>query len=503
MPDGATSLPLIPFPATAAAGVPVVLRGAVRIAAPAAFRVEAGLLAEAIAARTGLPTAVTADADADVVFVHDASMPAEAYTLATGAPVVITAATGAGAMWGAQTLRQLLTADGEGWAVRGATVVDAPRFAYRGAMLDVARHFFSVADVCAYIDRISAYKINVLHLHLTDDQGWRLEIDGFPALTDRAASSAANGDPGGFYTQDDYREIVAYAALRHITVVPEIDTPGHTHAVGVAYPELAEHPVIGDMVREQAAALGQALPAFGEAYTGWGVGFSSVKIGDAATNAFLDEVFRQVAALTPGPWVHLGGDECLGTAPADFSAFVDRTSAVITALGKTPVAWHEAGSSAGLAPGTVGQYWGFRTPHPDHADDTRTFVARGGSVIMSPADAAYLDMKYDSGTRLGLTWADGPTSLERANDWDPARVVDGITDAQLLGVEAPMWTETISTFADIDEMAFPRLPIIADIAWSPADAPTRAWDSVRVRLAAQTDAWKAEGITFHPSREIA
>ena len=147
-----------------------------------------------------------------------------------------------------RTLAQLATRDGEGWVVPAIEVEDAPRFRHRGFMLDVARHFFPVEVVTALIDRLSDLKLNVLHLHLSDDQGWRLAMATRPLLTERASATAALGDAGGFYTADDYRTIVAHATSRHMTVVPEIDMPGHTHAVGLAYPELVEHPVITDEV---------------------------------------------------------------------------------------------------------------------------------------------------------------------------------------------------------------------------------------------------------------
>ncbi len=506
MTPGDSVLPLIPYPASVAPAPDVRLSTSSRILTGAATEAEATLLADTIEARTGVRCEVVVGheaADGDVLLLLGPGDLDEGYGMRTDAGHVrITASTPTGAYWGTQTLRQLLEHDADGWFVRGATISDAPRFAYRGAMLDVARHFFSVDDVRRYIDLISAYKVNALHLHLTDDQGWRLEIPGYPALTERAAATGAGGDPGGFYTADDYAAIVAHAAARHMTIVPEIDTPGHTHAVSVAYPAFAEQPVISDIVREQARDLGQELPVFGEPYTGWGVGFSSVRIGDEATETFIADVFRHVASITPGPWVHLGGDECLGIDAADFAAFVRRAASTIQSLDKTPIAWHEAGKVSDLPRGTVGQYWGFRTPVGDHADEARTFVSGGGSLILSPSDAAYLDMKYDESTPIGLTWADGPTSVESSYAWDPAAVVEGVGDADILGVEAPLWTETVVTPADIETLAFPRLPGIAEIGWSPRESAERTWESLRARIAAQADAWNAASVRFHASGEI-
>ncbi|MET2011965.1 family 20 glycosylhydrolase [Microbacterium chocolatum] len=403
----------------------------------------------------------------------------------------------AGAFYAVRTLEQLLRADAAGWVLPAAEIDDAPRFAYRGMMLDVARHFFPVDTVVAVLDRAASLKLNHLHLHLSDDQGWRLALRERPALTARASASAVGGDAGGFYSREDYRTIIAAAADRHIVIVPEIDVPGHTHAVGVAYPELAADPVISDDVRETVTAFGGGLPRAGEPYTGLAVGFSSLRIDDRATDDFLADVFGELAGLTPGPYLHFGGDEALGTDPVEYAAFVARASTLIADLGKIPVAWHEAGAASDLHPDTVGQYWGFVRPR-DGADDlARAFAPRGG-VILSPADAVYLDMKPRDDAALGLTWADGATSLARAYAWEPADVVPGLNEADVLGVEAPLWTETVRTLADIDALAFPRLAAAAEAAWSPATGvhPDRTWDSFRARVRALRPLWDAAGIAY-------
>ncbi len=195
---------------------------------------------------------------------------------------------------------QLIRPAGDGWEIPAVVIDDAPRFAYHGVMLDVARHFHPVATVTAYIDRASSLKLNHLHLHLTDDQGWRLQLRSRPELTAHAAATSVGGDPGGFYTQDDFREIVTYAAAHHMTVVPEIDLPGHTHAVSLAYPELSEQPVISDHIRDTVRDFGGGMPENGTAYDGMAVGFSSLKIHDEATYAFLADVLGETRrALSP------------------------------------------------------------------------------------------------------------------------------------------------------------------------------------------------------------
>jgi len=375
----------------------------------------------------------------------------------------------AGLFAAVQTLRQL-AANGP---VPSVTIVDHPRFAYRGAMLDVARHFFAVADVKRYIDDVALLKINHLHLHLTDDQGWRLEILSRPELTARGATTQVGGGGGGFYTQQEYREIVAHAASRFVTVVPEIDMPGHTNAAIVAYPELGESPV--------------------EPYEGIEVGFSSLAIGRESTYEFVEDVLREVADLTPGPYLHIGGDESLSTTDEDFLAFVARVGAIAASFGRTVIGWHEMGRSRALPPGTVGQYWSFTTPQEGAAEHTLSFVEQGGRVIMSPADVAYLDMAYEPEAALGLVWANGPTSLEQAYAWDPADIVPGVGETQLLGVEAPLWTETVRSIADAEYLAFPRLAAVAEIAWSPRDARQPFAEFVR-RLGPLRTVWDATGI---------
>ena len=491
---------MTPYPARVepSGGALSLAGGLVILADPGASH-EARELARSITVRTGLTSTVqTIDASAPhpgairLRLDPNVGLTAEAYTLRTDASgAEIVAATTAGLFYGAQTLVQAIEAgtDGGTWHLPDLTIEDTPRFAYRGMMLDVARHFFSVEDVCAVIDRAASLKLNHLHLHLSDDQGWRLQINAWPRLTGPEASA-------NFYSKPDYRRIVEHAADRHMTVVPEIDMPGHTHAVGIAYPELVEAPVISDALRAQVAELGQQLPESGVPFTGWAVGFSSLRIGDETVDRFVHDVVRELAEVTPGRYLHIGGDEALGTAPADFAAFVSRAAHVVREVGKIPITWHEAGAVAELPAGTVGQYWGFVAPQDGHDDLARAFVRNGGRVILSPADAVYLDMKPDAESTLGLTWANGPTSLRRAYEWEPLAVVEGLTEHDILGVEAALWTETVETLADIDALVFPRIAAAAEIAWSnpPAMSAARTWESFRERVDALTPLWLAAGI---------
>jgi hexosaminidase len=379
----------------------------------------------------------------------------------------------AGRFYAEQTLRAL-SADG---TPPDVSIADRPRFAWRGVMLDVARHFFGVDDVRRLIDHLAAYKLNVLHLHLSDDQGWRLAIERWPRLAEVGARGAVDGDPGGFYTQDDYRAIVRYAAERHVCVVPEIDGPGHVQSALASYPELAG-----------------GAPA--EPYTGIEVGFSSFDVHADVTYRFLADVFAELAALTPGAFLHIGGDEAHSTSAEDYLAFMARVQPLVAAQGKRVVGWEEV-ATAPLQAGSVVQYW--NTMGARGHDLARGAVAQGAQLIMSPGDRVYLDMKYDASTPLGLDWA-GHVDVRDSYDWDPATLVEAVEEDAILGVEAPVWTETLRTIGDVETMLFPRLCAVAEVAWTPQRA--RGWEDFRVRVAAQGPRWDAAGIAYTRSPQI-
>jgi hexosaminidase len=408
------------------------------------------------------------------------SLGAEGYELTVSpSRVTLVARRPAGLFYATKTLQQLLpaaaaraTVQPGPWLVPVGTVRDAPRFRWRGAMLDVARHFFGADDVEHLIDAMAAYKLNRLHLHLSDDQGWRLQIRARPRLTAHGAKTAVGGGPGGFYTQREYRQLVAYAQRRFVTVVPEVDMPGHSTAALSSYPSLT--------------CSGQAPPV----YTGVGITASSLCVRKASTYSFVNAVLREIAALTPGPYVHIGGDEAAATAPSDYVRFVERVQAIAARYGKRVIGWEEIGR-ADLRRGTVVQHW--------HGNGAAAASRRGAKVIMSPAEHAYLDQKYKASTKLGLTWA-GYVSVEDAYRWDPATVLPGVAERNVLGVEAPLWTETVASRAAMDYMLFPRLIGIAEIAWSPKSG--RSWSEYRVRLGAQADRLAALGIAFYRSPEV-
>jgi hexosaminidase len=459
----------------------------VRSSAAEAARV-ARLLAGSLRPATGyrLPVATTrATPSAGSIVLAltpgDPSLGTDGYRLVVARDgVTLSAARPAGLFYGTQTLRQLLPAASEAgtrqpgpWRISLGTIHDRPRFAWRGAMLDVARHFHGVAEVKRLIDLMALYKLNRLHLHLSDDQGWRIAIRSWPRLTAVGGRTEVGGGPGGYFTQRDYRAIVAYARSRFVDVVPEIDMPGHVNAALASYGKLA--------------CDGKA-PAL---YTGIEVGFSSLCISKELTYRFVDDVVRELAAMTPGPYVHIGGDEAHSTEPADYLAFMERVEDIVRSHGKRMLGWEEIARST-LRRTSVAQHW----HDPALA---RRAVAQGAKVVMSPAPKAYLDMKYTAASPIGLTWA-GYTSVRDAYTWDPATQAPGVRERDILGVEAPLWSETAATRDDVDYLMFPRLLGHAEIAWSPAAG--RTWQRYRWRLASHGPRLRALGVAFFASPEV-
>lgn len=404
----------------------------------------------------------------------------EGYTLTiTPDAVTLVATQPAGLFWGGQTVRQLLPETIEAntpqpgpWSIPTGTIRDYPRFGWRGLMLDVARHFFDVSAVKRVIDFCATYKLNRLHLHLTDDQGWRLMINSWLNLATHGGSTAVGGGTGGYYTQADYAEIVAYAQARYIMVIPEIDLPGHTNAALASYPELNADGVAPEL------------------FTGINVGFSSLAIENETTDTFVDDVIRELAALTPGPYIHIGGDEAMATKPADYRRFIERVQWIVQSYGKQMIGWEEV-SQVNLRDDSVVQIW--------HHQMAAAAAQQNVNLIMSPATRMYLDMKYHEGTPLGLSWA-AYIEVEDAYAWDPATQIASISETAILGIEAPLWTETVQTMADIEYLVFPRLPGYAEIGWSPQRG--RDWDEYKSRLGQHGRRLTAMGVNFYRSSQV-
>lgn len=373
------------------------------------------------------------------------------------------------------TLRQLLRElPGGRVEVPAVRVEDAPRYPWRGLTLDVARHFVPVPDLKVVIGLMGHYKLNVLHLHLTDDQAWRIDLPSRPELVRRSGAGAVDGDPGGHYSAADWADVLAFAHARGIRVVPEIDVPGHVNAALHAYGELTP----------------SGEPA--DAYTGIGVGFSRLHDDLPATHPFLRDVFADLARMTPGEHVHVGGDEVLTMDHDEYARLVRVAVEAVRAQGKTPVGWQELAHVPNLPPGTVVQFW-------DDREDPAPFVAAaqaGARIVLSPASRVYLDMKYDAGSPLGLEWA-GHVELRDAYCWEPEDVLPGLPDGALLGVEAALWTETLRTLDDLTTMLLPRLAAVAEVAWSAPDR--RDLEDLTHRLGAHGAFWDRLGLAWYRS----
>jgi hexosaminidase len=442
-------------------------------------------LAELLRRATGFPVPLKANGPIRVLLEESEKDEDQtgggAYRLeVNAAEVTLRAADEEGLFAGIQTIRQLLPEprnEGdetpEETTLPGGRIDDKPRFPYRGTMLDLARHFYSLDDLKRYIDTIAQLKINHLHLHLTDDQGWRLEIPSWPKLTEVSGGegTGVDGAGPGFLSTADYADLVAYARGRFVTIVPEIDMPGHVNAAQRAYP---------DLTRDK-KPVPQRIDKT--------VGYSSLAANQEDTYEFVEDVIREVAAMTPGPYLHIGGDEAFSTPPDDYQTFMTRVLPLIGKYGKRAIGWHEM-TAVELPDTAIPQYWRIEATH----DGVKNAAANGHQVIMSPADHTYLDMKYDEQTKLGLDWA-GFLDVRRAYDWDPADRLPGVGEESLLGVEAPLWSETLRSLADVEFMAFPRLAAIAEVAWTPRAA--KDWESFRTRLNDFAPRWTAQGVNFN------
>jgi len=446
----------------------------------------AAYLSEKLNPATGFELAVqTADeAPTSGIFLtlgHDPELGDEGYELLIDKKLLtVRANQPAGIFRGIQTIRQLLPAAIENktvqemdWTIPTGTIRDFPEYEYRGTMLDVARHFLGVDDVKHYLDLMAYYKFNVMHLHLSDDQGWRIEIKSWPKLTEIGGSTEVGGGEGGFFTQEQYTDLVNYAAERFITIVPEIDMPGHTNAALASYPELN--------------CDGKAP----ELYTGTEVGFSTLCTDKEITYQFVDDVIRELAEITPGPYIHIGGDESHVTKLEDYIPFIERVQDIVYSYEKTMIGWDEV-TLAKLDQRSIAQYWA-------SAENAKNAVDQGVKVIMSPAAKAYLDMQYDSISPLGLHWA-GYIEVDTGYNWDPATYNESIGRENILGIEAPLWTETVTNRSDMEYLVFPRLAGYAEIGWSPANG--RNWDDYKLRLSSHGNIYDSWGINYYRSTRV-
>ncbi len=412
-----------------------------------------------------------------ISFVHDRQVEQpEGYHLEiTSDGILLKAGSAQGFFYGTQTLWQLLqnpTTDEEAWQFPAVTIEDHPRFSYRGMHLDVARHFHDVNTVKDYLDQMAAHKMNYFHWHLTEDQGWRIEIKQYPKLTEVGAYRNGtlighyNDQPhqfdgeryGGYYTQEEVREIVAYAAERFITVVPEIELPGHAQAAIAAYPELG--------------CTGDSL----EVWQLWGVS-ENVFCPTEATFTFLENVLEEVIDLFPGTYIHIGGDECPKTQWKESafcqqlmqqenladehelqSYFIQRIERFLNERGRRIIGWDEI-LEGGLAPNATVMSW-------RGIEGGIAAAQAGHDVIMTPTSHCYFDY-YQSEHPDEPLAIGGFLPLEKVYNYEPVPDVLSEEEAQyILGTQANVWTEYIPTREKLDYMVFPRLCALAEVAWT-------------------------------------
>ncbi|MCX4990600.1 MULTISPECIES: beta-N-acetylhexosaminidase [unclassified Streptomyces] len=482
-------------------------------------------LRSALGAALGLPLRPgTQDAPGGVRLLLDDRLGPEAYRLVVGDDgVEIRGGDAAGVFWGAQTLRQLLGPDAfrrapvrprTTYEIAHRVIEDAPRFRWRGLMLDVSRHFMPKEGVLRYLDLLAAHKLNVFHFHLTDDQGWRVQINRYPRLTEvgswrartkfghRASPLWEEKPHGGFYTQDDIREIVAYAAERHIAVVPEIDIPGHSQAAIAAYPELGNTDVI------DTTSL--------TVWDNWGVSKNVLAPTDN-TLRFYEGVFEELLDLFPADparfpefsgFFHIGGDECakdqwkrsataqarikeLGLADEDAlqSWFIRHFDNWLSERGRRLIGWDEI-LEGGLAPGAAVSSWrGYQ--------GGVTAARAGHDVVMCPEQHVYLDYRQAAGEDEPVPIAYVRT-LEDVYRFEP--VPPQLTEAEarhVLGTQANVWTEVMEDHARVDYQAFPRLAALAEVAWSSLPAPAeRDFAGFERRMGAHYARLDALGVAY-------
>ncbi len=451
--------------------------------------------------------------------VPDQQLGNEGYTLvSTPKGITITANQNSGLFYGIQTLIQLLPKEIESkvvvnmkWTIPAVSVKDYPRFAWRGLMLDVSRHFFVKQDVMKFIDEMASLKFNVFHWHLTDDEGWRIQINSLPKLTEIGAWRVQRyghfgdrdhpkaGEPatdGGFYTQADIREVVNYAAERNITIVPEIDVPGHSMAAIASYPELS-------CKKDTTTRVSP-----GSNFVDW-YGNNTFRANienalnpsDENVYAFLDKVFTEVAALFPGQYIHVGGDECYKGYWAEDEGckalmqklgirhvedlqgyFMNRVEGILKSKGKKLIGWDEI-LDGGISPEATVMSWRGIKGGIEAAK-------LGHDVVMTPTTFAYLD--YVQGERTIDPPIYASLRLKKCYSYEP--IPDGVDPKYILGGQGNLWTEQIPTLRYAQYMLFPRAWALSEVYWSPKE--NKKWDDFILRVENKFDRADLAGINY-------
>jgi len=491
---------------------------------------------------TGYKVSVSSNASAAVIKLllnktEDKTLGDEGYTLSvTPKDITIKANKPAGIFYGVQTLMQLfppqiedsVLVNGIEWKAPCVEITDYPRFGWRGLMFDVARHFFTKKEVEEYIDQMSKYKFNLLHLHLTDDEGWRIEIKSLPKLTEVGAWSVpgvgqfvtfpvpppnAPRTYGGFYTQDDIKEMVQYAKERFVNIMPEIDVPGHSLAAFTAYPELS----CSNGVKNIGVASGEPIKDWG---THTAIYDDNLCPANENVYEFLDKVLTEVAALFPFPYIHMGGDETfktfwqssdaitalmkkenLKTYEEVQSYFEKRLEKIVESKGKKFLGWDEI-LEGGIGPNAAVMSWrgahdGVTAAGTKENVDGGTVAARlGHYVVMSPTEYVYLD--YMQSDRIMEPHVYASLRLNKVYSFDP--MPKGLAQEYqkyILGAQGNLWTEQVFNFRQAEYMTWPRAFAIAEDTWSPKE--NKNWDDFVRRVEAQFKRFDVEEVKYAPS----
>lgn len=506
-------------PFTLSAESRIVLDGATASAAHGV----ADILATELRASTGYPLEVVSSATpgAHDVVLRDGEVPGqtgdEAYALTTAdTGAVVTATSAHGFFNGTRTLLQLLpaaaaspTALSTTWAAPAVSIADAPRYEYRAVMIDPARSFITVDEVKKIIDEVSNLKMSYVHFHVADDQGWRVEITNegreagdtidYTRLTEVSGRTAMNAHDRqasqelgrtGYYTQAEFRDIVAYASSRFVTMVPEVDLPGHTNAALHAVPELntagSSHPGTPEEPTAPANGTGN-------------VGYSYLDPNSEVSFTFMRHVLGQLADMTTGRFLHIGGDEPHSMlsryGQATYNATLSRILQTVRDTGKSPIGWSEAAATT-MQAGDGIQYW-----VGDKTTVARAVNQEGAKVVVSNGATSYIDQKYHSSTPIGLTWAcSGTCDVRQYYQWDPASIIPGVGDSGILGNEAALWSETVRGGDQNEFLMWGRAAAHAEIGWTPQ--ARRDVDDFVGRLSGIGPRWTMEGTNFYDTAQV-
>ena len=376
----------------------------------------------------------------------------EAYKLEIKDKIIIQAKTVEGLFRGLTSLKQLIAPElrkrNAKFKLRHQIIDDQAKHSWRGVMVDVSRHFFPIQYLFDLVDRMAYYKINRLHLHLSDDQGFRIEIKKHPNLTKYGSTSQIGGKPGGYYTQKQYKALVKYAQDRHIVVIPEVDMPGHVYAALASVPELNCKGFTN--IKPHNSEKNPPRPP--ELYTGIGVGWNGLCLTKKESFDFATDVITELAELTPGPWIHIGGDEIKDT---NYIKFIHHADSIIHLQGKITIGWEEV-LQANLHKNTIAQIW----KRKSHGKGRNLAIKHQAPVILSQCEYFYLDHANVEGQPRTMDWCAKDVTLRDLYTYKENPQLN------TLGFESPVWTEFVDSEAELDNRLFPRLLALSERSWS-------------------------------------